>query len=711
MMLAWGAAAHAQIPAALKTACQPRTAQAGYTYEHCTDGNAPTFGRTPNVGGVRGVRVPAKYDGFEGLPAKAADATSVPGADADGYVTLDVDISRPTLPAPPGGYPLVVFMHGCCAGDKFAWQAPDFGTGERWHYNNAWFASRGYVVVTYTARGFRNQSGGGGSTGETQLDSRRFEINDLQYLAGLLADDPFFNVNPQKVVPTGGSYGGGFAWMALTDPKWQSPGGAAMKLAVTAPRYGWTDIVYSLIPTGHHSQYPDDLPAFDGSDSADPFGIPKQSIDNILYGTGQFGATFPSTVDEAFICMAAPEPFDTAPQCQNPIENILPEFISDRSAYYQNQWFARIASDPSYRIPIFNAATLTDPLFTPVEALRMSNRIQAAVPGYPIQQYFGDYQHFVQNKAKEWGDLCGADHHVCTFADYSGGDVNADPAGLYRTGVTTRLNAFVDHFAQPPGNASEPQPAYDVTAALQICPQNATAEFPANEPGATFTAPSFFQLAPHRLRIDVSGTQTTTNNAEPNPHASQADPVINIFTNGSRCPFTTTPAGPGVAVYDSPALAERATMIGATKLTVDYQASTGVGVQLNARLYDVFPDGTQVMVDRGPYRVLSASGPATFELHGNGWRFEPGHKIRLELAQDDATFLKASEVASTITINGVKLRIPVREPQPPVREDFKNAAEFCKADQQFLGDAGFRQKYGTNRNGANAHGKCVSGNN
>ncbi len=709
-MLAWAGSADAQIPAALKAGCQPRTAQAGYTYELCTDGNTPTFGRTANNGGVRGVRVPAKYDGFEGLPAKAADATSVPGADADGFVTLDVDISRPTLPAPPGGYPLVVFMHGCCAGDKFAWQSPDFGTGERWHYNNAWFASRGYVVANYTSRGFRNQAGGGGSTGETQLDSRLYEINDFQYLAGVIADDPFFNVNPQKVVPTGGSYGGGFAWMALTDPKWQSPGSAAMKLAAVAPRYGWTDIVYSLIPTGHHSQYPDDLPAFDGSDSADPFGIPKQTINNILYGTGQFGATFPSTVDQAFLCMGAPEPFDTAPQCQNPIQNILPAFITDRSAYYQNHWFTRIASDPSYRIPIFNAATLTDPLFTPVENLRMSNRIEATVPGYPIKQYFGDYQHFVQNKAKEWGDLCGADHHVCSFADYPGGDVNADPADLYRTGVTTRLNALVDHFAQPPGNASEPQPAYDVTAALQICPQNATAEFPANEPGATFTAPSFFDLAPHRLRVDVSGAQTTTNNAEPNPHAGQADPITNLFANGSRCPFTTTPAGPGVAVYDAPALTERATMIGATKVTVDYQASTTAGVQLNARLYDVFPDGTQVLVDRGPYRLLSASGPATFELHGNGWRFEPGHKVRIELAQDDAGYLKVSEVPSTITINGVKLRIPVREQQPPVREDFKNASAFCKADAEFLGDAAFRAKYGTNRNGANAHGKCVSSN-
>jgi hypothetical protein len=565
------------------------------------------------------------------------------------------------------------------------------------------------VVINYTARGFIH--GPGGSTGETQLDSRRFEINDFQHLAGQVADDPFFNVNPQKVVATGGSYGGGFAWMALTDPKWTSPGGKDMRLAAVAPRYGWTDIVYSLIPNGHHSQQPADLPAFDGSDTSTPFGIPKQSINSILYGTGQFGATFPSTIDESFLCLFAPEPFETAPQCQNPIETILPEFIRDRSAYYQNHWFARIASDPSYRVPVFNAATFTDPLFTPIENLRMSNRIQALVPGYPIQQYFGDYQHFVQNKAKEWGDLCGADHHVCTLADYPGGDVDATPQGLYRTGVTTRLNDFIDHFARPAANPAQDEPAYDVTAALQICPQNASAEFPANEPGATFTAGSFFDLAPHRLRIDIAGTQSTVNDASPNPHAQQADPLTNLFQNGSRCPFTTEPAGPGVAVYDSEPLADRATMIGATKVTVDYTASTARAVQLNARLYDVFPDGTQVMVDRGPYRVVSATGPATFELHGNAWRFEPGHRLRLELSQDDSPFLKTSEVPSTITVNGVKLRIPVREQQPPVREDYRNASKFCEADRAFLGDEAFRQKYGTNRNGANAHGKCVSRNN
>src|SRR3989442_11783949 len=106
-----------------------------------------------------------------------------------------------------------------------------------------------------------------GSTGETQLDSRHFEINDFQYLAGLLADDPFFSVNPQRVVVTGGSYGGGFSWLAFTDPIWTSPGGKPMKLAAAAPKYGWTDLVYSLVPNGVHSLDAASPPAFDRSDT------------------------------------------------------------------------------------------------------------------------------------------------------------------------------------------------------------------------------------------------------------------------------------------------------------------------------------------------------------------------------------------------------------------------------------------------------------
>jgi hypothetical protein len=49
-------------------------------------------------------------------------------------------------------------------------------------------------------------------------------------------------------------------------------------------------------------------------------------------------------------------------------------------------------------------------------------------------------------------------------------------------------------------------------------------------------------------------------------------------------------------------------------------------------------------------------------------------------------------------------------PPGPQRGDYKNAAQFCKAERAFLGDIAFAKKYGTNGNGANAYGKCVSQN-
>jgi uncharacterized repeat protein (TIGR01451 family) len=696
-LLAWATPASADLNSLLSscssTALQPHP---GYSYRFCNDGVPPSGGPIANETGTNAVEVPAKYqatsgDDWTGLPPRAPDAATMRGADSEGNIALDVDLSLPdatATPMPAGGYPLIVFMHGCCGGNKGNWEDTSFDAGgEKWHYNNAWFASRGYVVITYTARGFVNGQEQG-STGETQLDSRRFEINDFQQLAGLLADEGDLDrspgpsrvvrINPQKVVTTGGSYGGGFSWMALTDPFWTSPGGTGMKLAATAPKYGWTDLLHSLVPTGRHSQDPGQLPAFDGTDSTSPIGIPKKSINAGLFGTGTAGTnhtTFSPEIDQAAACLNSSDPFETNPLCANALSSVVPSFICDRSAYYQadpndacgGSFFSKIANDPNWRIPIFNAATFTDPLFPPVENRRMANRILSLVPDYPIQEYYGDYQHFVQNKAKEWGDMCGSDHHVCRVSDYPGGDVRLEPSGLITngTGVTTRLNRFIDYYAAPPVSLSRGQPASDVTASLQRC-QNLPPASGADEPGQRYTADSFSALTTRTLQLDMSGTQTTLNNAEPNPHAVTSDPVANDQgPNRRQCVIETTPAGPGVATYDSAPLADQQTMIGATTVSIDYSvlpaAATEGSLQLDARLYDVVPDGSAVMVDRGVRRVTEPSGTVSYQLHGNGWRFEAGHRIRIEIAQDDDPYLKASSISSSATLTGVRLSIPVRE--------------------------------------------------
>jgi hypothetical protein len=348
--------------------------------------------------------------------------------------------------------------------------------------------------------------------------------------------------------------------------------------------------------------------------------------------------------------------------------------VADRSAYYQNAFVERLASGAVPPVPVFSAGTTTDPLFPGVEHRRMVRRLEAASPGYPVQEYYGDYQHFVQDKRKEWADLCGPRDDVCTFGSYPGGDLNAEPAGLSRLGANTRLSRFVDHYARPPGNPAQAAPELDVTASLQICPQNAGEEYPADEPGQRFTAPSFGELAPNTLRIEVDGEQRTSFQAEPNTHAALADPLANLATREGACPLGPGPAGPGVASYESLGLPRTFTMIGPTRVSVPYEATGSSELQLNARMYDVFPDGTAVMVDRGFRTLTAASGTARLDLLGNGWRFPAGHRIRIELAQDDDPYIKASTVPSTMELRGLTAELPVREASGEVSEDVADRA-------------------------------------
>lgn len=695
LALAHAEPASADLSSLLSSAkCSAKDASTGggpaLPYTFCDDGvPSASGGTTPNLTAQSAIKVPSAYTGIAGLPATDA-AAAVPGEDpTDNTVALDADVTLPDPtknPMPAAGYPLVVMMHGCCSGNKTSWEGStiDPGGAENWHYNNAWFASRGYVVLTYTARGFVDNQNHG-STGETQLDSAKYEINDYQSLAGQLVDkgdlDPgsgTVKVDPQKIVPTGGSYGGGFAWLALTDPTWNSPGVSAtpMKVVAAATKYGWTNLVESLVPRGDDMR--DSLPETDATVvkkrlKTEP-GFPKRSINAALYGSGK-GAlppggshtTFPMAIDQAQVCLTSFDPFESNALCASTLDTELGRFIDERSAYFQQPFFTGLANGTIDPVPVFSAGTLTDKLFPAAEHRRMVERLKASVPDYPVQEYYGDYNHFVQTKRKEFADVCGADHHVCAYSDYPGGDLNATPPDrTLAAGVTSRLNRFIDHYAKPPANPSQSQPAFDVTGSLQVCPENA-AFLGANtdEPGPRFVASDFGQLAPNRLTINGPGAQATTSNAGANPHAKHSDPVANSLTNGGRCVVESSPggfasAGPGVATYDSATLPSDFTMLGATRAVVPH-TGTGSGLQLNARLYDLYPDGQQVMVDRGFRRLSSANATTTLDLNAAGWRFAKGHKIRIELAQDDDPYIKSSVQPGTLALSGVTLSVPVRE--------------------------------------------------
>jgi predicted acyl esterase len=686
-----------------------------FPYVKCNDGVPPSGG------GSNGIPVPVAYASnasgtdFAGLPAPAPAAEiaekdalyDLQPEDSGDRVTLDVNITLPpgagiateyeqtwpAKPAPKGGYPVVVFMHGCCSGNKGSWEAATVdGSNESWHQSNAWYAARGYVVVTYTARGFRNANDEG-STGSTQLDSRSYEINDYQYLVGLLVDHdvqrrsegkkPIFNVNPAKVAAVGGSYGGGFTWLALTDPKWKSPvNKSPIKLAAAVPRYGWTDLVEALVPSGHYVDRDHETwktvvtpTAIADAPSRHPIGVEKQSIVSLLYGSGNLQGmnhtTFPAYLHEGYQRLQLGEPYDGDDQ----IETLVDWFLTDRSAYYQQNFWNQVSR--GLRVPLFVAATWSDPLFTAMDSgVRFYNRLKKMVPKYPVQMYLGDYQHFTANKAKEWGDLCGDDHHVCTLDDFKRADgtfnLNKAPTRV-RVGINTRMNRFLDFYLQAKGT----KPQRRVWATTQICASNAGDGFPADEPGIEYTAPSWRALAPTFQRFAWTGggvATTTTSSTATDNHAAESDAGYRQ-TQTNKC-FTTSEAesAPGVVQYVDE-VKDTFTLMGLPSVKLTYSETIDASTYwIGARLYDLTPEGSITMVTRGICRVNETSDPdvgcETFNLWGNGWTFEKGHTLVFEVTQADVPMFRRNNFPSSLAFSAAEIKLPVTT--EALRTDFRD---------------------------------------
>jgi predicted acyl esterase len=665
-------------------------------------------GLPPSGGGEKGIPVPVKYaanasgDDWTGLPDPAPQE-EVDSADAEedlqpeegNRITLDVDITlppskkvltelgldAPKIARPENGHPVIVLMHGCCGGNKNSWEAATVDAErEHWHHSNAWWASRGYVVITYTARGFRNANDEG-STGTTQLDSRRYEVNDYQYLVGLLADHdaarraeglaPLFDINPRKIGAVGGSYGGGFAWLAVTDPTWKSPAAKVrVKLAAATPKYGWTDLVESLVPSGHYEDWKktasgglkSSIAPTDPAKalSRTPIGVEKQSIVAGLYATGNLQSgnhtTFPAYMHDTYARLQLGEPYEG----DAIVEPVLESFLADRSAYFQNAFWSRVTK--GYKVPIFAAGTQTDPLFPAIETLRFYNKLKKLNRDYPISLYMGDYQHFVQNKAKEWGDLCGDDHHVCKLEDAASIRVH--------TGINTRINKFLDHYLLARGK----RPPAKAIATTTVCPANSTEALPADEPGIEYRAPSWRAMAPKLMVLGWSGGGAVSSGAM-DAHAPDSDPVFRDRQTDKCHTLDSTPPGAGVVQYTSEPLAEAFTMMGMPQVNLGYSVTfSGDEYWIAARLYDKDPEGQMTQVTRGLCKVNVVSQPErlceSFQLFGNGWRFEKDHSVVMEITQADTPFLRKQNEPSALSLAEANITIPVALEK--YRKDFRD---------------------------------------
>src|SRR5215204_3853454 len=206
----------------------------------------------PLIGGLLVLAPPAAA--ADDVRTEDAMVSSGSGADA---VELDTTLYLPASEAPA---PAVVLAHG-------------FGGSKDSVSDDARaLAEHGYVVLTYSARGF------GRSTGQIGLNDPRFEIADLSTLLDLLAERDEVQLDGDgdpRVGVAGGSYGGGVALL-----------GAAYddRIDAIAPQITWNSLTAALFPSQDAVVAEAGTPAATPEDSA--AGVYKRLWAGLFFGVG-----------------------------------------------------------------------------------------------------------------------------------------------------------------------------------------------------------------------------------------------------------------------------------------------------------------------------------------------------------------------------------------------------------------------------------------
>lgn len=601
---------------------------------------------------------------------------------------LDVDVTLPSNGS-GGRHPLIVMFHGF-GNNKHEWESTtDAGDGaDKYHWNSHWFAAHGFYVLTYTARGFTDQGtdrpdqpetpAGGDPTcrpptaasgspdgsncvpsGTIRVKNREVEIRDSQYLAALTAA-AFPDIDPQQVAVSGGSYGGGESWLQAADPEWTFPHSIdpdlpVLQLQVAVPKYGWTDLAYSLVPNGHPGFLPGD-PIYSSSQGApdahgvgNPIGAAKQSYIGGLYALGTTTGSFeegtaptpvkPQPCDEPETLTAwlgrvdAGEPYTVAGADDPVIAEIRQDFSDCHSAYYQSGWEAQLAA--GHQTAVFAIQGWTDDLFEAVESFRMFKYLKGLDPLWPVAVGVADVGHArAQNKPSTWRSL----------NDQANQFLFSHISGSHRQQTTV--------FSQP-----------------TLCPNNP-------DPGPGAAAQQLTATTPEGLSngtLNVVGPDGATVNplALDDPDGVATDAVLpsrlpSAVVPTPDCRESTTPSWPGRYTAVSAPLQQETTYVGLGSVKVPYMLEGGPTATLSARVW-VLPaaGGPALLMTRGTYRLDTPSydppaGELRLPLYGNHWPLHPGDRIRFDLTQVDAPTYRPDNEPSALTFASPTLTLPTR---------------------------------------------------
>jgi ABC-2 type transport system ATP-binding protein len=529
-----------------------------------------------------------------GEPYGSSDAmvTVRSGPGGDEPVTLDTGLYVPRSATSAHPAPAVLLAHGFGGTkDSVATEAKEL-------------AGQGYVVQTWTARGF------GRSGGRIGLDDPAYEVNDARRLLDRLAGMPQVQKDrpgDPRVGVVGGSYGGGLALLlAGHDPR----------VDAVVPQITWNSLSRAFFPNS------------DGGPATS--GVFKRSWAGLFFGSG-------SGLDPAAILgggAAAPD----ASGSPAPSSSGAPASGGPRRA-------APPAADP--QCGRFTA-----------EICRMYLEIATTGRATPSAQALLDRRSpqsvldritaptlLVQGQADSLFPLAEADANARGIAAngtpvrvawYSGGhDASGSQADQDRVRFLTLQ--WLDRYVKKAGSGGTSF-TFSNSGGLNLSTGRVTS--------TGFSAPAYPGLAGSGdpRRITLSGPPQTIA-APPGGSPAAISTVPGLGAAGALVGGATIDVPGQVASFGSGPLDRAVDVVGAPTVRLRAASATGEAV-LFVKLYSVGPDGRSTLPQglvaplrlTGLPRTLDAAEPVRVALPAIAYRLEAGQRLRLAVSTTDQAY-------------------------------------------------------------------------
>lgn len=539
---------------------------------------------------------------------------------------IDADVTLPASGAGPWPTLVMAQPYGT---DKTEYETSKVSGAGPWGvgYSNVWFAKQGYAVVTYSMRGTGNSCGTIQSRNgypactdvEFELGDQRYDARDVQWMLGLLVDEGIANRRALGV--TGVSLGSIVSLeLDVLDNRvrlpngsyapWRSPKGVPLHIGAVYTNSSIADTMDLAAPNGRFLSFKPRTAVNDSS----PVGVIKASFPLGAAGASEPGASNIWDVPPSSGAFDFPGGVATA-EASAPDSPAVVRFAREIHGYHQAVGMvvgtktAPVLVEDGWDDVVVNGAS---------QAIRFADYLRQKAPHAKVSLQLADIGHPLS------------------------GQKPADFLATFK-----QATAFLNHYLQ--GKPGGPAPG-SVTAWTATCPTSAPSDGPYHAQGMTALDPEVVRFASRR-------SQTVATGGDPSIGAS-LDWTTGLAIAGACRAFTAV-NWPGTAVYTHP-VAHTFTMLGLP--TMRFRVATkGNDGQLDARLWDVAPNGQETFVTRGTYALTSNQrGRVTWQMWGGGHTFRKGDTIRVELLASDTPTERPSLSPFTVQVSDFTIDLPAR---------------------------------------------------